>query len=58
MKPIVFNYHDYELLLEENARLKDRIEELTALNDELREALWALTEMKDGTDTSEMEGAR
>ena len=38
-KPWVFNYGDYERVVEENERLKERIEELQEINLELKDAL-------------------
>lgn len=58
-KPIVFNYQNYErlqeqvdLLLAENKRLKEEIMAMTEINTELKEALWHISETKDGTDQS------
>ena len=39
IKPWVFNYGDYERVVEENERLKERIEELQEINLELKDAL-------------------
>ena len=41
-KPTVFNYKDYEDLLEENARLKDKIMELVEINEDLKKTLFGL----------------
>lgn len=38
-KPWVFNYGDYERVVEENESLKERIEELQEINQELKDAL-------------------
>ena len=38
-KPWVFNYGDYERVVEENERLKERIEALQEINQELKDAL-------------------
>lgn len=38
-KPWVFNYGDYERVVEENERLKERIEELQEINLELKDVL-------------------
>ena len=49
-KPIVFNYQDYEKLLAENERLKERIEELEEINTEQRQALFTQRKTENGTD--------